>query len=84
MILFAYRSGKLEVGRKVVEGTIGVGRGNRRTLVKAMERRARLAYDNGTWLVPGVPEADNETEALEALKQFTRSIKPLLKEEVAA
>ena len=38
----------------------------------------RLAYDNKTLLVPGIPEANNEQDALNALTKFCDRIKSRL------
>ena len=42
----------------------------RKKLQAAVEALGRLAYDNTTWLVPGIPEADSDEEALHAARVF--------------
>lgn len=39
---------------------------------QSLEAKFRLAYDNETLLVPGIPEAENQEEALEALQKFRK------------
>lgn len=47
-------------------------------LDNAISSIARLAYDNETWMVPGVPEAETAEEAGEALRRFQAMIEEVL------
>jgi hypothetical protein len=40
--------------------------------------RARLAYDNRTFLVPGIPEANDDEAASAALYKFMDELQPLV------
>lgn len=44
---------------------------------------ARLAYDNKTWLVPGCPEARDQSEALSAMERFAGRIELALSRNAA-
>lgn len=71
---YAYRSGEIGFGRSVPKNAIPIGKGGREFTAK-VRVRARLAYDNKTWLVPGIPEAANDTEAFAALKKFKEFVR---------
>ncbi len=75
MIAYAWRSGEIGLGRRAPHGTISFAQGPGCKLRRLVEARSRRAYDNKTLLVPGVPEADTDTAALEALKAFGEWIK---------
>lgn len=49
-----------------------------------IETWARLAYDNKTLLVPGVPEAKSEDDALAAVYAFCSRIRQMLKERLTS
>ena len=55
--VFAYRSGQIALGRKCPRGALELIRGDVKTVTAIVKGVARLAYDNKTWLVPGIPEA---------------------------
>ena len=60
-VAFADSAGVIRIGKRCPKGALPIGR--RRhffALHGAVSAVARLAYDNGTLLVPGVPEADDE------------------------
>lgn len=38
--------------------------------VDALQAHCRLAYDNKTWLVPGIPEAPDQIAGIDALERF--------------
>ena len=46
-----------------------------------IETWARLAYDNKTLLVPGIPEAESSNDALVAAMTFADRIRKMLEEE---
>ncbi len=76
MISYAYcwRSGEISVGKKRPEGTLPIAHGPATTLRRALTARARHAYDGRTLLVPGIPEAPDDGEALLALRRFARFV----------
>ncbi len=71
MYLHCYRSGEIILSRAPdMEGTIQLCAGPKEDLMQQLNAKARLAYDGETWLVPGLPEAQSETEASAALAAF--------------
>ena len=70
----AYRSGELFVGPVVPDGALELVQGVRELLWCAIWGSARKGYDGDAWLVPGIPEADSDDEALEALISYQKRI----------
>ena len=71
-IAFCYRSGQIgfiEHG-PIPEGALMLARGPQDIVASSIHGLARLAYDNETWLVPGIPEAANDDQAFEAMMTF--------------
>lgn len=68
---FCWRSGKIEFGSKVPGGARPLGRGDK-AFCDRVEAHARLAYDGKTLLVPGVPEAATNDDALLAVRLFIK------------
>ena len=68
--VFGYRSGQIALGRKCPRGALELIRGDVKTVTAIVKGVARLAYDNKTWLVPGIPEADSDEDAFAALLAF--------------
>lgn len=71
---FADRRGVIEFGAVVPAGTLPIGRDWTRRIRGAVEVVARLAFDNKTLLVPGVPEASDDEAALDALYAFVDQV----------
>lgn len=69
-IAFCDRRGVIEIGAKVPEGRLPLCRGRRAALERLMCAAARHAYDGKTLLVPGIPEADTDEQALDAAVRF--------------
>jgi hypothetical protein len=67
--VIGYTAGKLPAGR------LPIARGEKQKLDEAIGGLCRLAYDNKTMLVPGIPEAQDDDEALEALATFTKRVR---------
>ncbi|MBW6399531.1 hypothetical protein KPL78_16860 [Roseomonas sp. HJA6] len=68
---WCHRDGVIGIGQKAPEGSLLLRQGESEpVLQEAIARVGRLAYDNTTWLVPGVPEADDDDAALEAAIDF--------------
>lgn len=71
---FCDRKGRIEFvrgdGRNIPSGMMGLVEGPAPKVRKLMAVVARHAYDNKTLLVPGIPEAPNDTAAYDALVKF--------------
>jgi hypothetical protein len=67
MIAYCYASGEIQFGATVPNGAIAIASGPAAPLRKHIAATARLAYDNETLLVPGVPEAEGQDAKLDAL-----------------
>lgn len=72
---YAWRTGAIDIANgRTPAGAIKLFtfKSRRAALVgtRVIETQARLAYDNKTLLVPGVPEADGDDRALDALVTF--------------
>ncbi|MBN0734682.1 host nuclease inhibitor protein, partial [Pseudomonas aeruginosa] len=61
-IAFCWASGLIEFGDQVPEGAIEIARGDDQVVREILVTNSRHAYDNVSLLVPGVPEAANQTE----------------------
>ena len=73
-IAWADRRGVIEFGQAPApDGMIVIARSRGRTGQRMRDRvsaAARHAYDGTTLLVPGIPEAEDDDEALDALISF--------------
>ncbi|WP_175682546.1 host nuclease inhibitor protein [Burkholderia cenocepacia] len=69
MKIYAYcwATGLIEFGDTVPDGAIGIAYGARAAVDRLMGATARLAHDNKSLLVPGVPEASDEDAKGDAL-----------------
>lgn len=69
---YCFRSGQIRFGRpsRIPKGAITLLCGPRNEVLYAIESTARLAYDNRTWLVPGIPEAADGEAAFQALERY--------------
>lgn len=56
------------------DGALPIVRGDEHMMAR-VRAHARHAYDNKTLLVPGVPEADDDIEAVKALSDFCQRIR---------
>lgn len=74
MHLFIYRNGHVKFHKSEAKGNENGGWYLGEFLEKKDRVRVqawcRLAYDNKTLLCPGVPEAENDDAALEAVQRF--------------
>lgn len=73
-----FRSAKLAMPDGALPIMIGPGKIVRDHIKGA----ARLGYDNKTLLVPGVPEAPNQLEGVEALKKWKDWVIPKVEEAI--
>ncbi len=81
MTHYAYcdRTGTIEFGETVPDGRLPIAKhDDRAQLEEKVGVVARLAYDNVTLLVPGIPEADDDESALEALEDMVEQVKKRL------
>lgn len=76
MIAYCWRTGRIDFGRSVPEGAIKVAQGPAKKLRELISATARHAYDGETLLIPGIPEADSDKHAGDALEQFINWIAP--------
>lgn len=69
---FAYCFASCEIGFSDVmpPGSLPIAKGPDKTLRAFISGIARHTYDGETLLVPGIPEATDETEALKAFVRF--------------
>jgi hypothetical protein len=81
MYAHCYRTGEIEITCEPdLPGMICIGSGHKSELEQKLAARARRARNSETWLVPGVPEADSDEDALEAAISFTKHMKRPLPE----
>jgi hypothetical protein len=73
-----WANGRIDITRWQPKGSILLARGPRGKLEAAIGGTARLAYDNCTWLVPGVPEAEDDIAAIEAVKAYQPRLRQAL------
>ena len=73
---YGYASGHIGFTTgSIPSGALPICVGDKDVIEQAIQGTARLAYDNETWLVPGVPEADDDNAALDAFNDYCRLIK---------
>jgi hypothetical protein len=65
------RSGVILLRRTDHSGLLTLAFGPRRILEEAISGCARKARDGSGWVVPGVPEAETDEAAFEAVQAFT-------------
>jgi hypothetical protein len=58
-----------------------VAHGDERKLKRRIDAVARHAYDGVTLLVPGIPEAENQSDGVDALLRFQAWIKPFFEKD---
>lgn len=74
MIAYCYRNGVIKFGKTEPKGALEISRGSGKTWKAKISARARLHFDGKTLLVPGIPEAKNNKEAIDALLKFTKFV----------
>jgi len=77
-IAYCYASGHIGFGNHVPDGALEIARGPSKKLHDVIEVMARHAYDNKTLLVPGIPEAPNQREGINALCRFVDEVEKRL------
>lgn len=73
-VAYCYRSGQVMIGDRVPKGAMELCRARSPRLREAVEVVARHAYDGKTLLVPGIPEAEDDTQALRAADHFREQL----------
>lgn len=83
--VFANRAGVIGFGHRMPANTLHIADDpDQGRLYDVVEVLARHAYDGETLLVPGIPEATCDADALDALLAFRRRVISALAEEVPA
>ncbi|MFN8682806.1 hypothetical protein ACDP63_16930 [Paracoccus sp. P2] len=77
--IICYRSGETEVVGIVPEGALVLATGKRELLETVLSGVARHAHDGETLLVPGLPEAADNDQAVAAATSFRLMIERSLK-----
>lgn len=70
MHAYCWASGQIEFGTRIPEGALPIARGPARKVRDFVEAVARHAYEGETLLVPGIPEAPDQSAALTALQAW--------------
>lgn len=78
-LAYCYGSGQIGFGEKCPGGALPLVRGGDQEVRDFMSGVARHAYDGETLLVPGIPEAENQTIAFQKLIVFLNWIEPAAK-----
>ncbi|MCF4125015.1 host nuclease inhibitor protein [Methylobacterium sp. SyP6R] len=83
-VVYCSRGGVIGIGRRAPRGTLALISGPGRPLRSIVEVVARHAYTGGDLLVPGIPEATSDVEALEAAGSFRDQVARRLADRVGA
>ena len=76
MKIYCYRSGEIGFAlHQVPSGAIAIAQAPHGIAERAVHGSARLAYDNQTWLVPGIPEARDEEKAYQEMLRYSSNLK---------
>lgn len=70
MRAYCFASGQIDFSTRIPEGALPIAEGPDKPLRDFISGVARHAYDGETLLVPGVPEAEDQLKAVEALQAF--------------
>lgn len=81
MKAYAFATGEIEFGQRVPYGALAFSEGPAKLLREIVSAQARHAHDGETLLVPGIPEADNQDDALDALILFRSRVEARLRKE---
>lgn len=69
-VAYCWRDGTIEIARRLPRNAVKLGSAHGLRLRKAVSVCARHSYDGATLLVPGIPEAGNDIDAVEAVRRF--------------
>jgi len=73
---YCWASGEIEFGYTVPEGALNIASGPELVLKREIEVKARHAYHSDVLLVPGLPEAIGDLDAVMALIAWVEWAKP--------
>lgn len=74
-----WASGLIEIKTRVPKGALLIAESeSKENIEKALAAKARLAYNNGDWLVPNLPEEKDLVKQVDILSEFKRSFVELL------
>lgn len=81
-IAFAFRDGRIEFGSKCPVDAIPIANSpNKRKLLKIISGNARHSHNGNSLLVPGIPEAADEDDAVLSLRYFSEIVAMRLSDE---
>jgi len=80
---YCYASGQIHVGKKVPKGALPIITGPEKKVRDLIHATATLAYDNKTWLVPGIGLAPTQKEKYDALVAYVAWINPRMENRLA-
>lgn len=69
---YCFASGEIQLSKLVPGGAVVLATGTKTELKREIDVVARLAYDNRTHLVPGVPESRSVESAINAVVAFVK------------
>jgi len=75
---YCYASGQIACGSSIPDGALPLGHGKPKQVREWIMAVSRHTYRKGLYLVPGVPEAPNEKQALKAYQAFIKWARPHL------
>lgn len=79
LIAWAWATGLIQLGTEIPDGALPIARSkNHHQLREVICVLARHGYTAGQLLVPGIPEAPDQQEALNALIKFTNRVEHYL------
>lgn len=69
---YCYASGLVGFGEKLPKGALPIGK--LKVERAKFTAHCRLAYNGTDWLVPGIPEASDQTAGVDALMKFRERV----------
>ncbi|MEA1062279.1 MULTISPECIES: host nuclease inhibitor protein [Erwiniaceae] len=75
IVAYAWASGLIEFGKSCPDGALPVLVGDNKEVRSAVSVLARHSRTNDDLLVPGVPEAADQNEAVKALSRFAKRLR---------
>lgn len=85
MVAYCYADGAIRFGKRSAKGALPIAASaNEHHLREAVQGVARKGYQDGVWLVPGIPEAPDQGAALEALIVFRGRVEESLRTQEGA
>ncbi len=74
MKAFCWRTGVIQLADTVPEGALELATAPATLLAQTVDAVSRHGYDSQIYLVPGVPEADDAEQALDAVFDFRNQL----------